>query len=558
LSTVAAPIVSSSREGGEGDILHAVPGTGRVGDFAVVLGLLILSAFVVFPLVGGPPVVRPAPILLFALVVIAAVSRPWRWPEEVWSAVADWNPSRRVIHVGALVAGFILFWFVLTRFQSGEINAVDFTVYYDRPTFQTLQGNPAFVESADDPIRAYRSYFAVHAHWVMLPLAALYLVWATPLWLLALSVAAVVAGAIYTLRIVQHIGGGGLLGSASALAFVLNDNTARTLNYGFHTEVLYAWFVPWMIHAGLERRWTAFAIAALGCVLVKEDAFLPLFAVAVTLALTTRGWSRTQRLLVFGAPLLVATLNLVVYYRYLVPRLSATGTPFYANYWDNYGPTAMTAVIGMLSRPHDVVVRALTSSFFTTVIVPHLYLPLIGWRWMIGVVPMVILYGSSSNEQLRSFGIYYAIVLVPFLVLGAAAGAQRLTGWLWAGRNRARVAASFAVVCGALLAGITNAGYSLRPWKPEVAAVPRIVASLTEERAVLVQSGLYPHAGYESRVQLLTKDTLRDPRYAGAAILLAPRVSGYPLTPDELAALSRLPVVTSTPDGVLIVRSAPR
>ena len=120
------------------------------------------------------------------------------------------------------------------------------------------------------------------------------------------------------------------------------------------------------------------------------------------------------------------------------------------------------------------------------------------------------------------------------------------------------MAASFAIVCGALLAGITNAGYSLRPWKPEVAAVPRILRSLAQERAVLVQSGLYPHAGYESRVQLLTKDTLRDPRYAGAAILLAPRVSGYPLTPDELAALSHFPVVTSTPDGVLVVRSAAR
>ena len=501
---------------------------------------------------------RAAPILLFGLVVVAAVSRPWKWTDAEWSTVSNWNPSRRVIHAGAFVVGIVLFWFVLTRFQSGEINAIDFTVYYDRPTFQTLQGNPAFVESADDPIRASRSYFAVHAHWVMLPLAAFYLIWATPLWLLALSVVAVVVGAIYTLRIVQHTGGGGFLGAASALAFVLNDNTARTLNYGFHTEVLYAWFIPWMIHAGLQNRWTSFAAAALGCVLVKEDAFLPLFAVAVTLALTTRGWSRTERLLVFAAPLLIAALNLIVYYKYLVPGLSATGTPFYANYWDNYGPTAMTAVIGMLSRPHDVLIRALASSFFTKVIVPHLYLPLIGWRWVVGIVPMVILYGSSSNEQLRSFGIYYAIVLVSFLVLGAAAGAQCLTGWLRSDRHRARVAASFAIVCGALLAGITNAGYSLRPWKSEIAAVPRVLVSLAQERAVLVQSGLYPHAGYESRVQLLTKETLRDPRYAGAAILLAPRVSGYPLTPDELAALSRFPVVASTPDGVLVVRSAAR
>jgi uncharacterized membrane protein len=535
-------------------ILPAVPRTGPVRTIAVVLGLVICSAFVLFPLIGRLPVVRAAPILLFGLIVIAVVSRPWSWTEAEWSAVGNWNPSRRVIRLGGIVVGLTLFWFVLTRFQSGEINAIDFTVYYDRPTFQTWQGRPSFVESADDPIRAYRSYFAVHAHWVMLPLSAFYLVWATPFWLLALSVVAVVAGAICTLRIVQQTGAGGLLGCASALAFVLNDNTARTLNYGFHTEVLYAWFIPWTIHAGLQSRRASFAVAALGCVLVKEDAFLALFAVAVTLALTKRGWTPAERLLFLVAPMLVATLNLALYYRYLVPSLSATGTPFYANYWDNYGPTAMTAAIGMLGRPGDVILRTLTSSFFTKVIVPHLYLPLIGWRWVVGVAPIVILYGASSNEQLRSFGIYYAIVLVPFLVPGAAAGAQRVTMLLWSDRHRARVAASFLVVCGALLAGITNAGYSLRPWKPEVAAVPGILETLAQERAVLVQSGLYPHAGYESRVQLLTKDTLRDPQYAGAAILLAPRVSGYPLTPDELAALSRLPVITSTPDGVLVVR----
>jgi hypothetical protein len=214
----------------------------------------------------------------------------------------------------------------------------------------------------------------------------------------------------------------------------------------------------------------------------------------------------------------------------------------------------MTAAIGMLSRPHDVLIRTLTSSFLTKVIVPHLYLPLIGWRWVIGVVPMVILYGSSSNEQLRSFGIYYAIVLVPFLVLGAAAGAQRLTDRLRGNRHRARVAASLAIVCGALLAGITNAGYSLRPWKPEIAAVPRVLETLRHERVVLVQSGLYPHAGYESRIRLLTLDTLRDPDSAGAAIVLAARVSGYPLTPEELASLSRLRVIASVPDGLLVVR----
>jgi hypothetical protein len=54
----------------------------------------------------------------------------------------------------------------------------------------------------------------------------------------AVSAIAIVVGAVYVLRIVQRAGGSGVLASATALVFVLNDNTARTLNYGFHLEVL--------------------------------------------------------------------------------------------------------------------------------------------------------------------------------------------------------------------------------------------------------------------------------------------------------------------------------
>ena len=87
---------------------------------------------------------------------------------------------------------------------------------------------------------------------------------------------------------------------------------------------------------------------------------------------------------------------------------------------------------------------------------------------------MVVLYGSSANDQLRSFGIYYAIVLVPFLVIGTARGAERLAGVITAHQGRARALAASAIVCGALLGGITNAGYSLRPWKHEISALPGI------------------------------------------------------------------------------------
>lgn len=487
-------------------------------------------------------------------IILLVAARPWKWSAADWARFGDWNPSRRIISVTAVAIGLILFWLVLSRFRSGEINAIDFTVYYDRPCFQTLLGQPLYVESADDPTRAYRTYFSVHAHWVMLPLAALYFVWATPLWLLALSVVAVVAGAVYTLRIIQNQGGGGVLGSAGALAFVLNDNTARTLNYGFHAEVLYAWFIPWMIHAGMLRRWKSFAVAALACTAVKEDAFLLVFAVAAVLVLVGGRPLKGIEWLFVAAPIGLATLNLVLYYQFLVPRLSASGAPFYANYWANYGPTATTALAGMLRHPDQVLLSTLTSAFTTRVMVPHLYLPVVGWRWSLGIVPVVLLYGSSANEQLRSFGIYYAIVLMPFMVLGAIAGAKRCAGMLITHQGRVRIAAGTVIVVGALMGGMSNSGYSIRPWKPEVTAVPDVLKGLGRNQAILVQGGLYPHAGYDSRIQLLTKYTLNDSRYSRAVLLLAPGVSAYPLLSGDLAPLFGMPVIAQTPSGLIAVQ----
>ena len=522
---------------------------------ATVLGIVVLLAFVAFPLVGHPLVVRIAPILLLWGIVTTLTCRPWRWSDADWAAVANWSPSPRVVRIAAVFVGLTIFWFVLTRFRSGDINAVDFTVYYDRPNFQTLLGKPLFIESGDDPVRAYRSYFAVHAHWIMLPMAAFYFVWATPLWLLGLSVVAVVVGAIYIFHIVQHIGAGGPLASASALAFALNDNTARTLNYGFHTEVLYAWFVPWLIYAGLSRRWRQFAIAAVLCISVKEDAFLVLFAVAVTLWLAGGNvFTRFERFVFLPAPVALALVNLAVYFGTVVPKLSATGAPFYANYWGNYGPTTASAAVGMLLHPLKVAWGVLTSAFWTDVITPHLYLPLLGWRWALGALPIIVLYGASANDQLRGFGIYYAIVLVPFLVLSAASGISWLGDRVKMNKNKARVIGAGLIVAGSLLPSISTGGYSLRPWRPEIGELSAVLAQLTGERTVLVQSALYPHAGYDSRVQLLTKESLADARYAGAAVVIAPAMSAYPMD-AELNSLAQRPAILSTGTGLVVIRN---
>lgn len=519
------------------------------------IALVVVVVLVGAPLVGWPPVVRLPAVVVPALVLAFFVIRPWRWRESDLRTLDRWEPSDRHLWVAALIAGLVLFWLVLTRFQSGAINAVDFTVYFDRPCFQTLQGRPLYVETADAPGFSHRSELAVHAFWGMLPICSVYALYPSPLWLLGLSVIAVVAGAMHVQRIMQCIGAGGALASATALVFILSDNTARALNYGFHPEVLYAWFVPWMIDAALRRQRRSFSVAMLACVLVKEDAFMPIFAASVALALDAfRGMPWSDRLLFVFLPTAIAGANLSIYYSYVVPTLTGGGPPTYAHFWGNYGATPMAALVGMLTQPWRVLVSTMTSGFWTTVITPHLFLPLLGWRWAVGIVPIVVLYGASANEQLRAFGIYYAIVLVPFLVIAASAGALTLFRRLLTNGGYARLAAAAAIVLGALLVGSGDRGYSLRPWKSELAAVPEALERLANEPVVLVQSGLYPHAGYDRRVRLLTPETLKEAKDAGAVVLLAPGVSAYPFRPSDLDDLEKLAPTSPMPEGIVAVR----
>ena len=514
-----------------------------------------VSLLVAAPLLGWLPTLRLSAVLLAAGLLATLIAQPWRWRPDTWDRIAAYEASPLVIGSAAVGAALLLFWMVLTLFEGGRINAVDFTVYFDRPLYQTIHGRPLYVETTDDPLFEYRTHLGVHAYWLLLPLSALYALHATPVWLLALSVISVVAGSVYIMRIGRLVGFAGVLSGGAAVAFLLNDNTARTLRYGFHPEVLYAWFVPWLIDAGLRGARRSYLAATIACVLVKEDAILPIAAVVMTLAVArAQRMAWRDRIFFLGMPLAVALVNLTLFYTYVVPGLSPTGEVAYANFWTNYGPTPTQALIAMLQQPHRVVRDVTASGLLGIVLPPFAFLPLLAWRWSIGVLPLVVIFSASASEQVRGYGVYYAVYLVPFLSLAAAEGAQRVFGWML---PRAR-----AVIAGAALLAIASLvigpGYALRPWRPEVAAVRQAIDLLAYERTVLVQSGLYPHAGYSSRVQLLTPHALRDAANADAAILVArPRIGAHPLRHDEITWLLQQPAIGPMPGGLVAVRNPP-
>lgn len=515
-----------------------------------VTAALALVVLILAPLRGWIGVLR-LPALLAPIAAAALLSvKPWRWSLPQRAAVVSNRPSRRALLTAGVVVMCIIGWIVLTRFMSGDINAADFTVYFDRPLWQTAHGRPLFVETADLTGFSDRSEFAVHAYYLLLVFAPLYRIAASPYWLLAASVVAVTLGSAHIYRIVLRVVGAPVVALAASAAFLLNANTARTLMYGFHPEVLYAWLVPAAVDMALEDKRWAFTAAVIACVLVKEDAFLVLVAVGVTLALVSQT-ARDRWWLFVAFPIGLGVLNLAVFYRLVLPRLGLSA-PTYASFWSSFGVTPQQAVIGMAMHPMRMLNRTLSSGIWR-ILFPFAFLPIVGWRWTLGTLPIVFIYGASDNPQVRAFGIYYAIPLVPFLAIGAAVGGLNLARRLTRDEPDAQLAAAAIVAVFALAAYGDRAGYALRPWRPEVLRTPATVRALAIQDAVLVQSALYAHAGYDARVVLLTPETLRDHRYDRAAVLLAPGLDAYPLSRADVSRTIATATVVSASDGLVVV-----
>jgi hypothetical protein len=58
-------------------------------------------------------------------------------------------------------------------------------------------------------------------------------------------------------------------------------------------------------------------------------------------------------------------------------------------------------------------------------------------------------------------------------------------------------------------------------------------------------------------VQLLTPQTVNDPRWVGRSVLLAPQISGYPFTAEQIAVLAAQPGAELLPGGLVMIRLSP-
>lgn len=494
----------------------------RLGAWA---GASLLTLFVLTAPwhVGSREVGRLSVALGAALVVAAVIALPG-WSEVRRLLQAQWRVSREAMFLGVALIVLFLVRITIAEFLSLNVNAWDFSLYFDRPLERTVHGQLLFSDYFG------RATLAAHADFILLLFAPLYAIHPSPYWLVIGQAVILGAGCAASFAVFRTLLQDDFAALVLAQAFLLNRSTARAAQYVFHFEVFYPLALFLVIYAFLSRRPVLLVVSCLLTLTIKQDAALPLVGLGVLFGIVFR---RTGAALIIIA---LAVAGFALDYFVIMPHFAATTLPWYRQYWSHYGQTPLLAARAMAMHPLRVGLDVMHSGL-PRLLATMLFLPLAGGEWLIAAAPAIAVAATSSLPKLRDFDLYYSMPFLPLLFCGAATGAARLANF--AARRygpHARLPALRGVALAILVSSsLIGAGYVFPRFRPESLRVASLLSVIPPGTPVRIQSALYPHAGYRRDRMVLDRAAI-DPRFA---YLLDTEANTYPLSSEEIVILRR-------------------
>ena len=458
--------------------------------FARYTGLFLLALGIFAALVAatagplGPLKDLRHPLLVATLgyLLVSYGERGWFARERIRSALE----AKAFPWVVAGLSAFVFCRIKVLEWWAGGISGVDFS-HLDYAVWSTVQGR--FMEV---PIAAgynsWLNFFGTHYSPILYFHVLARALWDSPLAALtvhALSLAAAVP--------VLHALATYFVDRSSAalltLTYVFCGAVAATLQFDWHHESFYPLTIG-MLLLGLFRRGRGGTLlACLGAastLAIKEDAPVYLAPALLWLAiLYRRRWKLPVALAAISLLWFVFVMKVAMPWH----QPQQTGAPAYLTVWLRYGSSYKEVALGMLTHPHWVFADLFLNPAFYKNLLPWGFLPLASPFGLMALPPALVL--ATGNGPAHTFGLYYGIVLVPFLFLAAAHVLGKI-------QRRRRVAAAM------LAASVFIGGSFLRfpapspefpRWREAGSLIHRWAPEASE---IWVQGGMLPYLPYET------------------------------------------------------------
>jgi uncharacterized membrane protein len=324
-----------------------------------------------------------------------------------------------VVYAGAALWAVIfggLAWARYKGFLSGRFDLGNMV----QAVWSTADGHPLRGISLDGT-EGLRTAF--HADVILAAFAPLWVVWSSPVMLLAVQAIALALGALPVYWLARKHLGSSRLGACLAFAYLLYAPIQWIQLYDFHAVTLAVPLLLFAIWFLDERRLVPFSIVAALALLTKEEIGLVVAGLGLWYALR-RGERLTGGLIAAGG--LAWT---IIALKVVIPLSSGgSSSPFLARY-DAVGGSP-TGLLGKLGSDPGAILAAVTTRD-DVIYLALLLVPLLG-LWALepvlaaAALPEVGLNLLSSQEAQTSITYQYVSGIVPFLIAASVLGLGRL------------------------------------------------------------------------------------------------------------------------------------
>ncbi len=260
---------------------------------------------------------------------------------------------------------------------------------------------------------------AVHADFLLIVIAPLYMLWSDPKLLVILQAVIMALGALPVFWIAKDRLKSEWLALLFAAAYLLYPPVQRMSLHDFHAVALSMTFLLFAYRFMDTKRYGLFLLFAVLAGMGKENIWLVVGLMGLWIA-------ARQGKPLFGSMVAVAGFGaFYVLYWLVMPQAQVSGQHFALTYLSDFGESQSGIVAGILRQPVTVMTTLLRSdrlAYYATLLFPLAFLPLVSPVPLLFALPGLLMTSLSSNGLMRVIDYQYTSDITPFLFVSAIAG----------------------------------------------------------------------------------------------------------------------------------------
>ena len=305
--------------------------------------------------------------------------------------------------------------FYTGRFDLGNMDQTVWNTINGR-IFQTSDDNGSIV-----------SRLSVHADFILIFLAPLYLIWPHAKMLLLTQTFVVGTGAIFIYLIANIILKNKTLGLAFAFLFLMNPAVQYTNLYDFHAVTIATTTLLAAFYFLLKRKYFLMIFFLILSGITKEQVWAITAFFGLPLLL-----QRIGKIKLLGASIVIVSLVIFGFIIWYAIPQNFGREHFALSYYSDFGDTPTEIIKNIIISPHKLINIFLEESrldYLKQILMPLGFTSLLSPFALLFSLPDLLIGLLSNNSQLRQIYYQYTSAITPFIFISSIFAVKNINKW---------------------------------------------------------------------------------------------------------------------------------